>query len=197
LVDEGIVKMRVKPFKVVYAGLVAYREHVDLFVRSMPFVKGFGDGKVQFFITNKGEALKEIKRLAGRLGVCPRFFWFDDYGMVNGFLSKCHVGVLPSSNDLARRMGTPVKLFSYLSVGLPVVANDIGGWTGIIKEEHVGIVTSDDPKEFGEALMDVLSDSKAMQSYVTNCLELIKKKYNWDESARVLLGIYRGLTGKG
>ncbi|MBS7281184.1 MAG: glycosyltransferase, partial [Candidatus Freyarchaeota archaeon] len=158
---------------------------------------GFGDGAVQFYITNKGEALKEVKRLAGELGVCPKFFWFDDYGRVNDFLSKCHVGVLPSSNDLARRMGTPVKLFSYLSVGLPVVANDIGGWTEIIKEEYIGIVTSDDPKEFGEALASVFTDAKTMMEYALNGLDLVKTKYNWDESARVLLGIYRDLTGKG
>jgi glycosyltransferase involved in cell wall biosynthesis len=195
LVDEGVVERRVKPFKVVYAGLVAYRERVDLFVKSMPFVEGFDDG-VQFYITNKGEALKDVKRLAGKLGVCPNFFWFDDYELVNKFLSMCHVGVLPSSDDLARKMGTPVKLFNYMSVGLPIVANDIGGWTEIIKKEHVGLVTSDNPKEFGEVLIDLLSDLKVMQSCAISGLQLIAKRYNWDNSAQVLLQVYENLMSK-
>jgi len=194
-VDEAVVERRVKPIKVAYAGLVAYRERVDLFVKSMPFVKDFDD-TVRFYITDKGEALKGIKRLAEGLGVCPSFFWFDDYRLVNKFLSTCHVGVLPSSDDLARKMGTPLKLFNYMSVGLPVVANDIGGWTEIIRREGIGLLTSDDPKEFSEVLISVISDSKIMCEYAANGLKLVKNKYNWDNSARMLLGVYEELVGK-
>jgi len=195
-VDRGVVEKRVMPIKVVYAGLVAYRERVDLFVRSMPFVMDC-DGSVRFYITNKGDGVKRVKKLADKLGVNPRFFWYDDYGSVNRFLSTCHVGVLPSSNDVARKMGTPVKLFNYMSVGLPVVANDIGGWTEIIRHEKVGVVTSDDPKEFGEALVNIAGDPKVMREYAINGLELVKKKYNWDNSAQVLLEVYKDLTSKG
>jgi glycosyltransferase involved in cell wall biosynthesis len=194
-VDKAVAERRVKPVKVVYGGLVAYREHVDLFVRSMPFVVE-GDEGVQFYITNKGEAVGEVKKLARGLGVNPVFFWYDSYETANKFLSSCHVGVLPSSNDVARRMGTPAKLFNYMSVGLPVVANDIGGWTEIIRKERVGLVTSDDPRDFGEALVSVANDPKAMLEYAFNGLELIKTKYNWDNSALTLLATYMDLTSK-
>ena len=193
-VDKGVVEKRVRPIKVVYAGLVAYRERIDLFVRSMPFVMDC-DGTVRFYITNKGDEVKRIKKLAEKLGVNPKFFWYDDYESVNHFLSTCHVGVLPSSDDDARKMGTPVKLFNYMSVGLPVVANDIGGWTEIIRREKVGLLTSDDPKEFAEALISIVSNPKAMQEYAINGLELVEKKYNWDNSAQVLLQVYNDLTG--
>ena len=90
-----------------------------------------------------------------------------------------------------------MKLFNYMSVGLPVVANDIGGWTEIIRREKVGLLTSDDPKEFAEALIDVVSNPKAMQEYAINGLELVNKKYNWNNSAQELLEVYEDLTGKG
>jgi hypothetical protein len=54
--------------KVVYAGLVAKREHVDLFVESIPKIAKAKTG-VKFYITNKGEAISDIKRLSKRLGV--------------------------------------------------------------------------------------------------------------------------------
>lgn len=193
--DEEVVKRRVRPIKVVYAGLVAYRERVDLFVRSMPFVRGY-DGTVRFYITNKGEMIKSIKKLAEKLGVNPVLFWYDDYGVFNRFLSGCHVGVLPSSDDTARRMGTPVKLFGYMSVGLPIVANDIGGWSSIIRQGKVGFLTSDDPREFGEAIVNLISDSKLMEEFAISGLELVRTRYNWDNSARVLLEVYGDLTGK-
>jgi glycosyltransferase involved in cell wall biosynthesis len=83
-----------------------------------------------------------------------------------------------------------------MSVGLPIVANDIGGWTEIIKKEHVGLVTSDNPKEFGEVLIDLLSDLKVMQSCAISGLQLIAKRYNWDNSAQVLLQVYENLMSK-
>jgi glycosyltransferase involved in cell wall biosynthesis len=83
-----------------------------------------------------------------------------------------------------------------MSVGLPIVANDIGGWTEIIKKEHVGLVTSDDPKEFGEALVSIVTDTKAMVEFAFNGLELVKTKYNWNDSSKVLLEIYNDLTGR-
>jgi len=194
-VDKSVVMKRTRPFKIVYGGLVACRERVDLFVKSMPFVMRHNEG-VQFYITNKGEAIREIRKLATQLGVEPTFFWFNDYGAANRFLSQCHIGVLPSANDLARRMGTPAKLFNYMSLGLPIVANDIGGWAEIISKEKVGLVCSDDPNEFGQALMKIADDPRAMREYALNGMALVEKKYNWDISAQTLLTTYEDLVGK-
>jgi glycosyltransferase involved in cell wall biosynthesis len=193
VVNKRIIAKRVEPVKVVYAGLVAYRERVDLFVRSMPFIRR-RDGDVQFFITNKGSALGNVKRLAKGLGMKPAFFWYDDYDEVNRFLSLCHTGVLFSSDDVARRMGTPAKLFNYMSVGLPIVVNDNGGWTEIIKKERVGLVASDDPADFGETVSSLISEPEVMHEFALNGLNLISTKYNWDVSAGVLLATYANLT---
>ena len=189
LVDESVIKKRTKPAKVVYAGLVAYREHVDLFVKSMPFIsRKFSDA--QFHITNKGEAIKNIKQLAGELGVNPEFFWYDSYDAVNSFLSLCHVGVLTSSDDIARRMGTPAKLFNYLSLGLPVVANDIGCWSKIIQDERVGLLTSDNPEDFAETVNTLLSDESLRVELSHKALAAVTEKYNWDKSSESLVKVY-------
>ena len=180
------------PPKVVYAGVVASREHVDLFVKSIPVVLS-KHPDAEFYITKKGEDIHCIKKLAQNLQVKPNFFWFNKYSELNNFLSSCDVGVLPSSSDLARRMGTPAKLFTYLSAGLPIVANDVGGWTDIIKNSHVGLLTPDDPKEFGAAIIDLLDNPQHRQEYALNGLELIARKYNWGKSAQILLDTYCNL----
>ena len=181
------------PPKVIYSGSVALREHLDLFVNSMPIIREKSKD-VQFYITNKGHALKNVKQLAKELGVHPSFFWFPDERNFYEFLASCHVGVLPSSSDIARQMGTPVKLFDYLAAGLPVVVNDVGTWTNIIKDEGVGIVTKDDPKDFASGVLQLIQN----QEFATACghkgLELVKNKYNWDNSAKILLYEYQHLV---
>jgi len=184
------VNTRVKPFKVVYAGLVVSRAHLDLFIKSMPIIlREHPD--VKFYITRKGEDLPRIRKLAKKQGVNPEYFWFPNNEKFYDFLASCHVGVLPSSNDTPRKLGPAVKLYDYLSVGLPVVANDIGGWTRMIKDEKIGILTEDNSQEFAQGILELLNNQNLARKYGKKGLELIKTKYNWDESARKLLQIYR------
>ena len=194
LVDASVLQHRRKPFKIVYAGLVAYRENVDLFVRSMPSVIK-KDSEATFYITRKGEEVTRIQKLANDLRVTPEFFWFKNYDDVNHFLSSCHLGVLTSSRDKARQMGTPAKLFTYMSVGLPIIANDIGGWTEMIQKEKIGVLSSGNAIEFGETLSNLLA-SPGLEEYACNCLKLVRVKYNWDNSAKSLLMNYDDLLGK-
>jgi len=183
---------KVPPFKVVYSGLVSYREHVDLFVRSMKHIsKEFPN--TNYFITGKGENLKDIKRLATQLNARPNYFWYPRHEDFYEFLASCHVGVVPSLEDPARKMGTPVKLFDYLSVGLPVVANAIGGWTNIIKDEKIGILTDDDPKIFASGILKLLGTSSLLRECGERGLALVRTKFNWDNSAKILLNCYKRL----
>jgi glycosyltransferase involved in cell wall biosynthesis len=183
------IKKNPSPPKVIYSGLVAHREHVDLFVNSMPLVQEKLKS-AKFYITKKGEALTKIRRLAKKLKLNPTFFWYPHEKDFLKFLSSCHIGVLPSSNDLPRKMGTPVKLFDYLSAGLPVVANDIGSWTNIIKEEKVGITTEDDPADFASGILELAENKKLLTEYGYRSLDLIARKYNWDKSAKTLFDTY-------
>jgi glycosyltransferase involved in cell wall biosynthesis len=180
---------RFAPFKVVYAGLVVQRAQIDLFIKSMPIIlKKYPETK--FYITNQGEELNKIKRLSKELGVNPEFYWFEDSHEFYNFLATCHVGVVTSSNDLPRRIGPAVKLFDYLSVGLPVVANEIGGWTKIIKDEQVGLLTKCNPESFAQGIIKLLDNPDLSRRYGNMGLKLVNTKMNWDTSARALVNKY-------
>jgi len=173
----------------VYAGLVSYREHVDLFVEAMPRILRKAPD-TRFHITEKGDDLEEIRRLARDLGVSPTFFWYEGEEDFYDFLASCRVGVLPSTNDQARLMGTPVKMFDYLSVGLPIVANEIGGWTSMIRELGFGVLTSDSAAEFADAVTLLLTDDQLRQTLAQKALETVSLKHHWDNSAAILREAY-------
>lgn len=177
------------PPKVVYAGIVSYRKHVDLFVRSMPHVKN-KISDVEFYITKKGDLLVHIQKLARHLKMHPTYFWFKDFEKALKFLSSCHIGVLPSTNDVSARISMPSKLFDYLSVGLPVVANDVGGWTSIIKDNNCGKVTLDNSQDFAEGISEMLDAPEEIDKCGRRGIELIRNRYNWDVSATSLVKSY-------
>lgn len=184
---------REPPLKVVYAGIVSYRKHVDLFVRSMPHIKK-GMANVEFWITRKGDLLKSIQGLAKALGVEPVYFWFSKFTEMRLFLLSCHVGVLPSVKDTSAMISMPSKLFDYMSAGLPVVANDVGGWTEIIKKFKIGRVSEDDPLHFANCILELLSDPEELKRCGKNGIQAIKTCFNWSKSAENLLNCYKKLV---
>jgi glycosyltransferase involved in cell wall biosynthesis len=172
----------------VYSGLLSYRENVELFVRSMPIIlEKIGDAK--FFLTKKGELLGHLSSLAASLNISPTFFWYEKISEFYNFLSNCYAGVLTSSDDLARRMGTPAKLFDYMAMGLPVVANDVGGWTEIVRKFRVGILTGSTPTEFADGVCGLTDNLR--EEFAQNGRKLIAQQFNWDNSSLLMLETYR------
>ena len=186
------IPQRPLPPKIIYAGTVTYRKHVDLFVKSMPFIRNSQE-KTTFFITRKGDLLLQIQKLAQQLHVSPEYFWFSNVNEMFEFMAQCHVGVLPTTNDTSSRISMPSKLFDYFSVGLPVVVNEVGGWTEIIRENKAGVLTADDPKDFARGILQLLDDPGMMAECGKRGLDLLRRKYLWDNSAKILFNEYRKL----
>lgn len=183
------------PPKIIYAGTVTYRKHVDLFVESMPFIRK-RQKKTAFFITRKGDLLRQIQKLAEKLHVAPEYFWFPNVNEMFEFMAQCHIGVLPTTNDTSSRISMPSKLFDYFSVGLPVVVNEVGGWTEIIRKNKAGVLTADDPKDFAMGILQLLDNPSMMSEYGKRGLTLLRTKYLWDNSARVLFNEYKKLINQ-
>jgi glycosyltransferase involved in cell wall biosynthesis len=177
---------------VVYSGMVSHREHVDLFANSIQHVRS----SASFFISNYGDQLPEVKKITSRPN-CPRvnYVWFKDRQKILELLKRSKIGILTSANDIARQLGPPVKLLEYLSCGLPIVANDIGGWCKIINEFDVGIITEDEPRSLAEAIDTLLQDGELWNKMHKNSLDLVKNRYNWNTNANnILIPLYRRIS---
>lgn len=181
------------PSKVIHSGTLHPWENVELFVESMPFVLKYYPS-AKFYMTRKGAKLNKIKKLARRLNVFPEFVWFDSGVEFNEFLRSCDVGVISSTSHIARKMAYPAKLYDYLSVGLPIVTNDVGAWTKIINENRVGVVTDSTPEGFAEGILKLLENPKLLNECGRRGIELVRQELNYYKSAEKLLDLYKRLT---
>jgi len=178
-----------RPSKVMHMGTLHRWENVELFVRSIPFVlQQYGSAK--FYLTRKGENLKKIRHLASELRISPEFKWFSSSRFFFEFLKSCDIGVISSTTNKARMMAYPQKLYDYLSVGLPIVANEIGAWTKIIKENRVGIVTDNNPKAFANGILEFLQNPKLIHECGQRGIDLVRRDLNYCKSAERLLDVY-------
>ena len=167
---------------VIYAGSVNPRAQVEIFVNSIPFVKQ----PTKFSISNTGDAINKIKKITSQEGF-PKvnFFWFQQRNELLDFLKRAKIGIATFHDDITWKLGIPLKPFDYLACGLPVVINDVGNWwSDVIQKEDVGIVTSNKPHEFAQAIDTILNDDTTWQKMHTNAINLIKTKYNWEKIVR-------------
>ncbi len=181
---------RPNPYKIIYAGLIAYRARVEIFVKSIPYLKERTQ-HVEIYMTEKGEELRKIKEMNNDQKLGIQFFWFDTRNELFEFMKLCYIGILTSSRNKARELGPPVKLFDYMSVGLPVVANYIGGWSKIIKREKIGVTTDDDPRNFADGIYQLIYDEDLYYKYANNALNAVREKYNWDKATEPLVSLIK------
>jgi glycosyltransferase involved in cell wall biosynthesis len=176
------------PRRVMYPGMLSKLHNPTLAIESIPLVKSkIPDAR--FFLTDKGDDEKSVKQLANRLGLKPTFTWFYSRDKFFKFLAGCHLGIIPSI-DRSHRYAYPSKFFDCLSVGVPVVAIDIGGWTKIIKRHRLGLVTGPTPQEFAEGIIQLLQDPEFRYNCAQRAIHLAKTEFSWDKSAQLLLDRY-------
>lgn len=179
-------KMKVGPPKIINSGMVVQRSNFELFMESMRYLlREYPEA--QIYVTKKGEKLKQIMKLAKKMNLNIDFYWKETNKEFIELLSNCHVGVVTSSYNLTRKLGFVAKILDYFSVGIPVVGNDIGGWTSVISEEKVGILSTNDPRDMAEKIIYFIENPEIAYKYGQRAIELLKNKYSVNNSAMELI----------
>jgi len=174
------------PIKIINSGLVVQRSNFTLFLNSIPYILEEYP-KTQIYITKRGEKLKETIKIAKKLKIKVNFYWKKTIEEYLEFLSQCHIGVVTSTYDLTRKLGFVAKIYDYFSVGIPVVGNDIGGWTSIIAKEKVGLLSSNDPRDLAEKIIEIIENPEKANEYGKNGIRLLKEKLSIEGSTQKLL----------
>jgi len=179
-------KQKKLPPKIINAGMIVYRSNIKLFLRSVPFLlEEFPES--QIYITRKGDELKRIMKLAKKMKLRINFYWNNSYKGFMKFLSECNMGIVTSSYELTRKLGFPSKIIDYFSAGIPVVGNDIGGWTKLIKTEEVGLLTSNHPEDLASKMILLIKDKHLNMKLSQNAISLMKTKLNINHSTQKLM----------
>ena len=107
---------------------------------------------------------------------------------LTGLYKKCRCAVAP----ILRGSGTRIKILEAMAAGIPVVSTTIGA-EGIDANEAEHLLVADNPGDFANAVLLVISDDELALRLSKNARNLVKRKYDWDLIAEDLYLIYEGL----
>jgi glycosyltransferase involved in cell wall biosynthesis len=127
-----------------------------------------------------------------------RFLGWQSREELTALLANARVGLvvlhpLPCFLD-----SYPIKLFEYMSAGLPVVASDFPLWRDIVDGAGCGLLVDPlDPEAIASAIRWLLENPAQAEAMGERGAEAVKAKYNWESEVEKLLEVYDRVQSRG
>lgn len=120
-----------------------------------------------------------------------------DYAALNGYLAACDLCWLPFCDTGANRGRWPLKLNDYMAAGRATVATAVGDVTEVLHRHAVGVLTSDQPAELAQAVLELWQAPERRAHYERVARHTAESVFDWRLRANELEACYERLLGAG
>lgn len=135
---------------------------------------------------------EEVRRLKGWQKV--DFVGWQDRKQIVTLLGSARVGLVtlhPTENYFD---AYPVKMFEYMSAGIPIVASDFPLWREIVEESNCGIlVDPHNPQAIADAITKLIDNPVSANKMGESGRATILSKYNWNNEKQKLFKLYTSI----
>ena len=99
--------------------------------------------------------------------------------------ARAEAALMPIEKNPYTDLSVNVKIFEYMSFGLPIVSTNVEAVARIVEDNRIGVSARDDSEEaFAAAVGKLFADRSALLEYGRNGLEALKEKHLWVHRAR-------------
>ncbi|WP_163099323.1 glycosyltransferase family 4 protein [Peribacillus alkalitolerans] len=134
----------------------------------------------------------EVKKMSGF--AYTDFLGFLNRGEVKDVLAKANMGLVLLHPEPRFVVSLPIKMFEYMSAGLPVIASNFPIWKDIVEANDCGLCV--DPlntDEIAEAIKSILTNPEKAQEMGRNGRKAVMDIYNWEKESEKLVQLYQSL----
>lgn len=110
---------------------------------------------------------------------------------VEAELASCRVAVVP----LLSGSGIRLKILNAAAWGIPVVSTAVGA-EGLAFDDGSEILIRDDPAEFAEAVLRLITDDQLWHRVRMAALEKVRRQYSWESIIGELLAEYESAMAR-
>jgi len=173
---------------VLYTGTFEYYQGIELLLKSIPHVIEKLNKVTYVLVGGEPEQIKEMKAIANSLNI-DSYVLFTGKRAVNemsAFMAIADVLVSP------RSIGTniPLKIYSYLKSGKPIVATNLLTHTQVL-DETVSILAAPEPGAFADGIVRLLANDELRNQIGQKGKELADAKYTYDAFLRKNEHVYQ------
>ncbi|WP_299702406.1 glycosyltransferase family 4 protein [uncultured Pontibacter sp.] len=175
-----------KDMKVIgYLGTLDLHKKMHLFIDAYAKVSKVHKNVVAL-VVGGGPALEEIESYVGNKGLSDKFYFTGqvEHKDVHKYLKAFDVAVHHAANDYM----SPLKIFEYLALQLPVIGPDIPAVREIFEDRKHLLLTAPTVSDIEEKISLLLNHSELAYSIAKNGNEYVKANFTWRENVERVIG---------
>jgi glycosyltransferase involved in cell wall biosynthesis len=173
---------------VLYTGTMEAYQGIDLLLESAKHVAKQNEQVRYVLVGGNPQQVRQMKELAALLGI----------EKITYFLGQRPVEEMPVFMQFAdilvspRKEGknTPLKIYSYLKSGKPIVASRILTHTQVLTDE-VAMLTENNSEAFAEGTLKLIKDHELRQRLAANALRLSEEEYSYEAYLEKTAQVYQ------
>ena len=176
--DRGRTEIRANPSTervITFVGRLIYAKGVQDLILAFQLLKSEYPN-LELRIVGDGPYRPELEKQVASLGISLAVTFYGERKDVLDLLEESDIFVNPSYSE-----GLPTSVMEAASVGLPIVATDVGGTNEIIKHMKSGLVIP--PRQvwlLAESIKVLLKDETAAKTMGLMARNTVLAKFNWD-----------------
>jgi glycosyltransferase involved in cell wall biosynthesis len=178
---------------ITFVGRLIYAKGAQDLISAFPRIKDTAPN-AKLLIVGGGPYRAELEKLA-RQTDCSSSILFSgqkNQAELIEILSATDIFVNPSYSE-----GLPTSVIEAASIGLPIIATDVGGTREIITTGKTGIlVQARDVEQLAEELCRLCADAELRGKLGKNARILAERKFNWDKITGEYIKLYTSLVEK-
>lgn len=179
--------------RILYVGGISYLRGYKEMIQMMDYIPQELNAELHLigplqFIREEDRNIEELKKkriyLHGRIPFTEVQKWY----------AKGKIGLVtlhPIENYLH---SLPIKLFEYMSMGIPQIVTEIPLWKQIMEVSQSGFtVDAYNPEEIAERATNILQDPSLFEKLSVASRQAYEEKFNWQTEEKHLLKLYKHL----
>jgi len=138
-------------------------------------------------LVGRGDEKKSLEELRARLGIPSNRVIFTGFRAdVGNILNALDIYVQPSLSE-----GLPVSLLEAMSIGIPVIATDVGGVAEILgKGEHGLLISPESENDIYMSLMNIAQNIKVFKEKAITSKMMVREKFSLDTMVYQHIALY-------
>ncbi|MBF0538357.1 MAG: glycosyltransferase family 4 protein [Nitrospirae bacterium] len=177
-----------------YAGGLYPWKGVDTLIKAMVFIPD-----EVLTIVGGGSRLDELKQLAAEIGVSDRinFTGYVEQIQVIKYMSCARIAIIPNILHKPSIHSSPLKMFEFMAMGLPIVASNIPGITDVLTDRvNVLLFEPGNVRQLASSVKSLLDDP-LYANEIANNAKTLASDYTYDKRSRQIMDFITNVVAHG
>jgi glycosyltransferase involved in cell wall biosynthesis len=177
----------------VYTGTFESYQGIDLLLQSVPLVQATCPDVRYVLVGGRPEQIAQLQQLAEKLGVANIVHFVGQHPMEEIPLYMALADILLSPRN--KGTNTPLKLYTYLRSGKPILATQIYSHTQILNPD-IAMLVPPTAEDLAQGALELLQNPELAHRLATNGKKVADEHYSWDVFLEKNRRSYEAFTGR-